>query len=98
MALYATIHFIFFALYAQILLGFVQILIALILLFFINRYNKKIKRLFAFYWGAALTTLILIYLLFELNPHGSILKYEVFIIPMLIASYFVYITYLIQKQ
>lgn len=100
LAPYATIYYFFFGMYAQLALGVVQLLLALIILLGINKHNKTIKRHIANYWIMTLLNLLIILIIHKTNliNNGALTISFVFVSPMLIASYFVYITHLIQKQ
>ncbi len=97
---YLTIYYAMVGMYVQFILGFVQIIIAIILLFYTKKYNKNIKEHILYYWSSVLVILFIILALSKSNNIGNDIIQIAFIIiiPMLIASYFVYITYLIQKQ
>ena len=98
--LYATIYFVIYGLYAQFFLGIIQVIIAFTLLFYKKNFNEIIKKHFLNYWILVLVTLVAIAALsIKSNFSNSFIYITIlFIIPMLIATYFVYITYLIQKQ
>ncbi|MBR9914120.1 MAG: hypothetical protein GYB32_04730 [Algicola sp.] len=97
---YATIIFVILGMYMQILLGITQLIMAVILLFFMKAFTIKINKMLRVYWFAVVLTMSVISIMLS----ASIVKYEflqllfAFIIPMLIASYLLRITYLIQKQ
>ncbi|WP_211075738.1 hypothetical protein [Aquimarina sp. MMG016] len=87
--LYLTIYF---GLLAQILLGSVQIILVLILLYYWKDFQTKQKQHLAIYVG-----IVIFYgLLFLTNVLKSyFLIFFITVVPMSIAGYFVYITYLI---
>ncbi len=97
---YVTIYYFFFGMYAQFILGIVQILIAIILLLYMKRHSEIIKKHISSYWVFTLINLLIILILYKTNVmNDDIIQITfVFVTPMLIASYFIYITYLIQKQ
>lgn len=97
---YITIYYVVYGMYAQFLLGIIQLLIAIILLFFKKNFTSTIKRHLINYWKSVIIiAFILLIICISNNLNDSITPIViVFIIPMLIATYFVYITYLIQKQ
>ena len=99
LAPYATVYYAFFGMYAQIALGVVQLLLAVIVLIGF-RQHKRIKRHISNYWVMALLNLLIILIINKTNliNYGAATITFVFVTPMLIASYFVYITYLIQKE
>ena len=97
---YLTVIYAFIGMYAQFILGIAQILLAILVLFHKKKLNRIIKKHISNYWIATLTNLLVILILFKTNftNNETITILFLFIIPMLIASYFVYITYLIQKK
>ncbi|WOD42284.1 hypothetical protein [Hwangdonia lutea] len=97
---YITIYYFFIGLYAQIILGIAQLVIAIIISLYVTKHSRINKRHISNYWIAALTNLLVILILFKTNftNNETITTVFLFILPMLIASYFVYITYSIQKQ
>ena len=82
----------------QILLGIVQVMMAIILISRFTEYNSKIKRHLLIY--SAITTLYLVFF-FGFRSAGLIgFGYEVpllMILPMSIGGYFVYLTSLVKK-
>jgi hypothetical protein len=75
----------------QIILGFTQIVIALILTSKIAELSKSTIRKIKIYWILVLLSTILIYLNFNYgNDFGNFIF--LFLIPMLIATYFYYLT------
>lgn len=97
---YATIIYVAYGMYAQFLLGVTQVVIAVSLLLLKNDYTQTIKLHLKRYWCYTITiiTLIILYVTLNIVINEILLITVVFIIPMLIASYFMYITHLIQKQ
>ncbi len=97
LALYLTI---FYGLMAQIVLGFLQVLFSLILLVDKKKLRPPgINHLRVYHIVViiyAIMALIPIWLQYSLGDHTSIPLYM--ILPMLIATYFVWITYQYQKQ
>ena len=98
--LYATIYLVIYGLYAQFFLGIIQVIIAFTLLFYKKNFNLIIKKHFLYYWILVLTTLVVIAALSIKSNFSNSFVYTsiLFVIPMLIATYFVYITYLIKKN
>jgi hypothetical protein len=84
--LYLTI---IFGLYAQIVLGGLQLLSALIISFFWGKINTKQKKHLLIYWAIVLIYGIGWYLKIEINNLWWILG--IIIIPMSVATYFVWI-------
>lgn len=97
---YLTIYYFAYGMYAQFLLGILQMVIALILLLYIKKFNLKVKRHFKNYWISTLGTLLILFLFSQTEKtiNEALVIVFVFIIPIFIASYFIYITYLIQKK
>ncbi|SFC82995.1 hypothetical protein SAMN04487987_101166 [Algibacter pectinivorans] len=97
---YITIYYFIYGMYAQLILGVTQIIMALVLLFFGKKLNREIKKHLKNYWILTLGILLLIFLFTQANSNTNeiILVLFVFILPMGIASYFLYITHLIRKQ
>ncbi len=97
---YITIHYFLYGMYAQFILGIAQIVIALIISLYFKKHSRINKKHVSNYWIATFTNLLAIPILFKTNftNNYTITILFLFIIPMLIASYFDYITYSIQKQ
>ena len=97
---YITIYYFFLGMYAQFMLGIVQILIAIIISFYIKRLRNTSKKHISNYWVLTLINLLIILIFYKTNiMSNSICQIVfVFVTPMLIASYFIYITYIIHKQ
>ncbi len=97
---YITIYFVMYGMYAQFLLGVIQLILALILLFSLKKFNLDIRKHMKRYWMSVLGILSFIWVISKSSgiKDDVIQVLFVFVIPMIIASYFVYITYLIQKQ
>lgn len=94
---YASVYLIILGAYAQIALGVTQLIIALILILSFNKLNKKVKKMIVYYWIITLSLLsFLLYKHYSQSLSNEMIS--LFIIPMLIASYFVYLTYLNQKD
>ncbi|WP_299127261.1 hypothetical protein [uncultured Winogradskyella sp.] len=74
-------------LYAQVVLGGIQIISAIGLAFFWNKFNSKHKRQFALYWILVLTYGFGWYLKIDLN---DLWWFGIILIPMSIAIYFVW--------
>lgn len=89
-----------YGIYAQFLLGVVQLIIAFSLLFFNSVHSEIIKLHLRRYWVLALATIASILILSKLKLMQSeiLMIIITFIFPMFIATYFVYITYMIQKK
>ncbi|WP_378177963.1 hypothetical protein [Aquimarina sp. SS2-1] len=92
--LYATVYF---GLLAQILLGFIQVVLAIIVSLNWKNLNRKVKHLLFIYWGL-IPTYGALWLTNAFNTNNDIILILLFcLIPMSIAAYFVYITYEIKK-
>ncbi|MDH7444827.1 hypothetical protein [Aquimarina sp. 2201CG14-23] len=89
--LYITVYF---GLLAQVLLGLIQIIIALNMLFNWNSFSKKNKIHLGSYFLLVITYGLI--LLTDIGNTSFILIYLT-VVPMSIAAYFVYITYRIKK-
>ena len=90
---------------AQIALGFIQVILALIILSYWKTYNKHTKNLILIYWALVISYglgYLAFYSLFQETNFSDyaifIFIFSVMIIPMSIAGYFVYITYKIKKH
>lgn len=101
--LYISVRYAMFGMYAQVLLGLVQLLSAAILFFFYRSFTKKIQKNFIGYWLSAI--MILSFIIFDFGTTGlNILADKtlqilfVFVIPMIIATHFIRLTYLIQRS
>ena len=94
--LYVTV---IFGMLMQILLGIVQVMMAIILISKFNEFTKEIKLHLSIY--VSITTLYLIFF-FSSDSMGMMgFDYTVpllMILPMSIGAYFVYITYQVKKQ
>lgn len=79
----------FYGLYAQIILGTLQILTAIIVFFFWKKIPKKSKERIYIYWG--LVTIYSLFWVFDMNNFNNIysLLIGMILIPMSIAIYFV---------
>lgn len=98
--LYGSIIYILLGMYAQLFLGAIQLIIALILVFLRNRFTLAVKDHLKRYWLYVLIniTLIATFVHTGLIENDFIQTAILFVFPMLIATYFVFITYLINKQ
>lgn len=96
LALYLTV---FLGMYAQIVLGPLQLLIALIVSFnYYKKLDKTLKNHLLAYWLTAAVSLIIAYLSWTHNTASDYVIITIFVIPMLIACYFVYLTYKITQH
>ena len=96
LALYLTV---FLGMYAQIILGPLQLLLALIVSFkYYKNLNKTLKNYLLAYWITAAISLIIAYLSWTHSTANDYIIITVFVIPMLIACYFVYVTYKITQH
>ena len=85
-----------FALIAQILLGGIQVLLAITILFFWGKLNSKNRILIASYWLITISYgLVCLFFIEELD---HIWPFYFIILPMSIAGYFVYVTYQIKTS
>ncbi len=81
---------------SMIVLGILQPFLAFIILLSIDWSNKKKKKNIIYYWSSVIVFFIITYIAahMQIDFVLKILSY----IPICIATYFVYVTYLIQKQ
>ena len=93
--LYLTIYL---GLLAQILLGFFQVIIAVIVSCNWKKLNHKNKQHLLIYWSLASSYGLLLLTSVNTINNFIILILLFCLIPMSIAAYFVYITYLIKKS
>ena len=91
--LYITIYF---GLIFQILLGTVQVIMAIIIAFNYSKLTVKTKRLFIIYSFATSIVLTLIFFTDYLNSTNYLIHW--IIIPQMLAFFHLYITYLIYKS
>ncbi len=92
--LYVTI---IYGMITQILLGITQLTIAVILLFKKDDLTEEINKYMNYYWGLVFGFFIFIGLLYY-NIFPDIARLLIFIIPICIAGYFVFITNKILKS
>ncbi|WP_129749269.1 hypothetical protein [Flavobacterium beibuense] len=93
--LYTTI---FFGMYAQMVLGPLQLLIAISITYlYFKKIPQNLKNLILYYWLFAITALILAFLGWNDAIPDHLIILTVFVIPMMVAAYFVYVTYRIDK-
>ena len=92
LVLYTTI---IFGMYMQVLLGIVQVLFFLILLFNYGKFSKTIQLHLKIY-GIITTAFLIIFWSLVSNTSGSIIFF--FVVPMLIGTYFTYIIYKLNQQ
>ena len=96
LALYLTL---FLGMYAQIVLGPLQLLLALIIsLKYYKRLIPKLKKGILIYWVLAIVSLIIVYFSWTYYQANDFIVITVFVIPMLIACYFAYLTYKITQH
>ena len=86
LCLYVTI---LLGLYAQVVLGAYQLLVGLILLFFLKKLSIKPKNGILIYWFVVSIYFVITYTLNKVAKDFPVINFM--IIPMLIASYFTYI-------
>ena len=88
--------------YFQLLLGPVQLLIALGLTFNIAKLSPNLRVLLVVYWILATADLTVLALLFKYGNidilYMGLINFVAFPVAMCIAAYFVFVTYKIQKQ
>ncbi len=93
--LYLTVYL---GMYAQIILGPLQLIIALIISFkYYYKLNPKLKKSILIYWALAIVSLIIAYFSWTYYKPNDFIMITVFVIPMLIACYFAYLTFNITK-
>lgn len=92
--LYATL---ILGLYAQIVLGFTQVLSAVILLFFVKQFSLKNQNRITIYWGITLFYGLL-YLADLFDKLDSLWVVMLILIPLSIAGYFTYIIESLRKE
>lgn len=96
LALYLTVYL---GMCAQVILGPLQLLLALVISFnYYKKLNKPLKNHLLTYWLTAAISLIIAYLSWTHNTANDYVIITVFVIPMLIACYFVYVTYKITQH
>ena len=95
--LYVSIYLFIHGLYAQVVLGFIQIVSATILLFSCNLYPKKIRTNLRVYWIVAIIDLLFVFYEPWRNLNETVTTFALYLIPMCLATYFIYINYVIQK-
>lgn len=87
---------------AQFFLGIIQLLLAIyIRLTYFKTLSDNIKKMYRIYWLFVLLAIINITLVTSTATVGSVSLYTIFsllIFPILIAGYFVYITYTIKEE
>ena len=101
--LYISVYYVEYGMCLQFILGITQILTGIITLLVIKSFTVKIKTLLKRYWVLTAYTLVSIviisYLQMAINEDISILLITLyFVIPMCIATYFLRILYLINRQ
>ncbi len=95
LVLYLTV---FLGMYAQIILGPLQLIIALIISFkYYKRLIPKLKKGILTYWTLAIVSLIIAYFSWTYYQANDFIIVTVFVIPMLIACYFTYLTFKITQ-
>lgn len=97
--LYLTVYL---GMYAQFLLGIIQLLIGFSLLFRWNEIEIYEKKLIKFYWLIVVSwfvlTFVFAYFNFPIDKRRILVSIWLFVIPMSIASYQFFITYRLNKQ
>ncbi|MFK8037430.1 MAG: hypothetical protein AB8B74_04020 [Crocinitomicaceae bacterium] len=95
--LYAMIITIFFGLIAQALLGGIQIILALVILLQWKQFSQYIQKLISIYWAIVISYAAMGFLITEhINESLGIIYFV--IIPMIIAGYFVFVTFKIKNN
>lgn len=88
--------------YAQFLLGIIQLLIGFSLLFRWNEIEIYEKKLIKFYWLIVISwfvlTFVFAYFNFPIDKRRILVSIWLFVIPMSIASYQFFITYRLNKR
>ncbi|GGB76639.1 hypothetical protein GCM10007424_15810 [Flavobacterium suaedae] len=83
---------------AQVLLGVIQLVIASIIsLYYSDRLSQKLKKNIKIYWILVGTSLVMAYIFWTYFKYNDFLIVTLFVIPMLIACYFAYLTYKITQ-
>lgn len=97
---YITIYYAMIGMYMQFLLGIVQLLIAIVLLFFTNSFDSKTQKLLGSYWFFTLAIIASITYVYnrDMIQNDMVQIVTLYVIPMIIATHFLRITYLIQKK
>ncbi|MBJ2174925.1 hypothetical protein JBL43_11800 [Aureibaculum sp. A20] len=98
--LYASIHFGIYGMIASLGLGVIQLFLGIVLVVYSKEFSNKHQNYLKIYWILAILNITAIIIVTE-TRHGLNSYYAAtltFIIPMFIASYFVYLTYQIQKS
>ena len=91
--LYLTI---ILGMYMQIVLGFVQVLLFLILLFNYDKFSEKIKSHLTIY--GVLTGIYLVWFFSGIHPKSDWTLLLVTLVPMSIGTYFTYIVYKVNQK
>lgn len=97
-ALFASIHFIMYGMIASIFLGALQLLFGIILVVYYKDLSVKHQNYLKGYWAIVIVNITAIIIISEIDVNYFYGILIVQIIPMIIASYFVFITYQIQKK
>lgn len=92
--LYLTFYF---GLIAQFVLGIIQLIIFIYLLFNIKKFSKKLKNKLFMYLAMVLAYAAAAYFMASFKTFNDLYILVWTLAPMLIATYFVYITYQIKK-
>ena len=90
--LYMTI---IFGMYMQVLLGIVQVLLFLVLLFNYNKFTNIIQRHLQIYGIGVVIYFTIFFICIQLNVNSL---WFLFVTPMLIATYFTYIVHELKQQ
>lgn len=93
--LYITIYW---GLIAQIILGGIQLLLSIVLIYNWKNYTKRFKSLLISYWTIVLIYGCISYLIHLTNSFDSFFIITIIVIPISLASYFVYITHILTHQ
>ncbi|MET2985891.1 hypothetical protein [Aureibaculum conchae] len=95
--LYASIKFVMYGMIASFFLGIIQLFLGIILIVYYQNFSTIHQNYLKTYWAIVILdiTAIIIISDFSVNHFYSMIIVQ--IIPMLIATYFVFLTYQVQK-
>lgn len=95
--LYASIEYVMYGMIASFFLGIIQLFLGIILIIYYKNLSIIQQNYLKTYWTVVILNITAIFILSELRFNKFYLILVVQIIPMLIATYFVFLTYQIQK-